>query len=103
VGAVREAAMAAATVLATVEERVEHLDSHANAIVLPHWLISAVAVVPGGAYPSYAQGYYPRDNAFYLAWDEIARNRERFGAWMKENVLDCQDHSETLRRLEVAA
>jgi len=103
VGAVREAAMAATTVLVTVEEKVEKLVSHANAIVLPNWLVSAVSVVPGGAYPSYAQGYYPRDNSFYVAWDEIARNREGFREWMKDKVLECVDHSETLRRLRVAA
>ena len=44
--------------------------------------------VPGGAYPSYAQGYYKRDNAFYLAWDKIARERESFLAWMQANVLE---------------
>lgn len=103
VGAAREAAMAARTVLVTVEERVEKLNADMNAIVLPHWLISAIAVVPGGAYPSYAQGYYQRDNAFYLAWDGIARDRERFRGWMQAHVLDCADHGETLRRLKVAA
>ena len=45
-------------------------------------------VVPGGAYPSYAQGYYKRDNAFYIAWDKIARDRDGFLAWMKANVLE---------------
>ena len=44
--------------------------------------------MPGGAFPSYAQGYYKRNNAFYLAWDKIARERESFLAWMKSNVLD---------------
>jgi len=107
VGATVEAAMAAKTVLVTVEERVEALaagtNANLNAVVLPHWLISAIAVVPGGAYPSYAQGYYPRDNAFYLTWDEVARDREHFRAWMQAHVLDCADHAATLRRLEVAA
>ena len=50
--------------------------------------MTAIAVVPGGAYPSYAQGYYKRANAFYKAWDAIARERDTFLAWMKENVLD---------------
>ena len=44
--------------------------------------------VPGGAHPSYAHGYYKRDNAYYKAWDPIARDRDTFLAWMKENVLD---------------
>jgi glutaconate CoA-transferase subunit A len=69
VGAAREAALAARRVLVTVEERVERLRTDLNAVVLPSWLISAASIVPGGAYPSYAQGYYPRDNRFYLAWD----------------------------------
>lgn len=103
VGAAREAAMAAKTVIVTVEEEVEHLDADINAVVLPHWLISAVALAPGGAWPSYAHGYYTRDNAFYLAWDEISRDRERYLAWMQAHVLDCADHLDTLRRLEVAA
>jgi glutaconate CoA-transferase subunit A len=43
--------------------------------------------VPGGAHPSYTQGYYKRDNSFYIAWDAIARDRESFLGWMRENVL----------------
>ena len=57
--------------------------------VLPYWTIAAIAVVPGGARPSYAHGYYARDNAFYIAWDAISRDRERFRRWMREHVLDA--------------
>jgi glutaconate CoA-transferase, subunit A len=103
VGAAREAALAARRVLVTVEERVERLAAHPNAVVLPSWLISAASVVPGGAYPSYAQGYYPRDNRFYLAWDEIARDRNAFTAWMERHVLGVRDHAALLRALGVAA
>ncbi len=103
IGAAREAAMAARCVIATVEERVERLTADMNAVILPHWLISAIAVVPGGAWPSYAQGHYPRDNAFYSDWDGIARDRERFSAWMKANVLGCADHGSMLRQLGVAS
>jgi glutaconate CoA-transferase subunit A len=59
-----------------------------NAVILPSWTVGAIAVVPGGAYPSYAQGYYARDNAFYIAWEPIARDRDGFLLWMKQNVLD---------------
>ena len=103
VGAAREAALAARRVLVTVEERVERLHADMNAVVLPSWLISAASVVPGGAYPSYAQGYYPRDNRFYLAWDEIARDRQAFTAWMERHVLGVPDHAALLRTLGVAA
>ena len=103
VGAVKEAALAARQVLVTVEERVETLPTDLNAVVLPAWLISAASVVAGGAYPSYAQGYYARDNRFYLAWDEIARDRAAFTAWMRRHVLEVRDHAGLLRTLGVAA
>jgi glutaconate CoA-transferase subunit A len=103
VGAAREAALAARRVLVTAEERVERLRADMNAVVLPSWLITAASVVPGGAYPSYAQGCYPRDNRFYLAWDEIARDRAAFTAWMERHVLGVPDHAALLRALGVAA
>jgi glutaconate CoA-transferase subunit A len=64
-----------------------------NQIVLPHWLLSAVVHCPGGAYPSYAQGHYARDNGFYQRWDAIARHRESFQDWMQTHVLDTTDQS----------
>ncbi len=62
-----------------------------NAMVLPHWVVSAVCEVPGGAHPSYALGYTRRDNAFYREWDSIARERENFEAWMRRHVLETGD------------
>jgi glutaconate CoA-transferase subunit A len=103
VGAAKEAAMAARCVLVTVEERVERFTADMNAVVLPAATVAAVSVVPGGAYPSYAQGYYPRDNRFYLAWDDISRDRQTFLGWMEEHVLRLRDHEEHLRMLGVAA
>jgi len=102
-GAAREAALAARCLLVTVEARVERLDAPLNALVLPHWLVTAVSVVPGGAHPSYAAGFYERDNRFYLEWDQIARDRGRFQQWMQEHVLSSRDHAELLARLRVAA
>jgi glutaconate CoA-transferase subunit A len=103
VGAAKEAAMAAERLLITVEERVERFDADMNAVVLPAAIITTVSVVPGGAYPSYAQGYYPRDNRFYIAWDDISRDRQAFTAWMEKHVLNVRDHEEQLRVLGVAA
>ena len=103
VGAAREAALAARTLLVTVEAQVERLEAPLNAIVLPHWMVSAVSIVPGGAHPSYAAGCYERDNRFYVAWDDIAREREHFQAWMRDYVHGSADHAELLRRLQVAA
>lgn len=88
-GVQKEAVLAAKRAVVTVEEIVDDLGPRSpNAVILPGWTITAVVAVPGGAYPSYAQGYYPRDNAFYLGWDRIARDRDAFMAWMKANVLE---------------
>jgi glutaconate CoA-transferase subunit A len=102
VGAAKEAAMAARSLLITVEEQVPELSADLNAIVLPGFLVTAVAVVPGGAYPSYSQGYYSRDNSFYMAWDNIARERQTFTSWMEEYVLAASDHAAHLRALKVS-
>ena len=102
VGASREAAMAARTLIFTVEQVVDELDAPMNAFVIPAWQIAAIAEVPGGAYPSYAQGFYPRDNAFYQAWDEIARSRDAFTSWMAQHVLGTLDHTEFLRSVGAA-
>ncbi|HEY8594693.1 MAG TPA: CoA-transferase [Devosiaceae bacterium] len=88
IGVQKEAVLSARRAVVTVEEIVEDFSQvHPNACVLPHWTVTAIAVVPGGAHPSYAHGYYERDNAAYLAWDRISADRETFLAWMKDNVL----------------
>jgi glutaconate CoA-transferase subunit A len=102
-GAAREAALAARCLLVTVEEQVPQLQAASNAIILPHWMVSAVSVVPGGAHPSYAAGCYERDNRFYVAWDDVARERQSFTEWLETYVFGTRDHAELLRRLDVAA
>jgi glutaconate CoA-transferase subunit A len=91
--------MAARKLVVTVEEIVDRLPAAMNSVVLPHWIVDAVVHCPGGAYPSYAHGHYGRDNAFYQAWDAIARDRERFAQWMREHVLETADHAGFLARL----
>ena len=90
-GVQKEAALAARRCIVTVEEIVEDLHAPMNACVLPGWALSAVCVVPGGAHPSYAHGYYERDNRFYQAWDAIARDRETFTAWINEYIRGTED------------
>jgi glutaconate CoA-transferase subunit A len=85
-GVQKEVVLASRRSLVTVEEIVDTLDPVPGAVVLPDWAVTAVAVAPRGAYPSYAQGYYDRDNAAYRAWDEISRDRDRFAAWLSDNV-----------------
>jgi glutaconate CoA-transferase, subunit A len=91
VGIQREAALAARRVLVTVEEVVERLEPVPGAVILPSRVINRVAEAPGGAHPSYAQGYSRRDNAFYREWDEISRDRERFLAWIDRHVRGAEE------------
>jgi glutaconate CoA-transferase subunit A len=93
VGVQKEAVLAAKRSIVTVEEIVDDIHAHAqmNSVVLPGWVVSAVCLVPGGAHPSYAHGYYKRDNAFYKAWDAISRDRDTFLAWMDRHVMQTRD------------
>lgn len=94
IGVQKEAALAARRVIATVEEVVDDLQAPPNACVLPAWAVSCVCIVPGGAHPSYAHGYYKRDNVFYKSWDSISREREGFAAWMNSHILSTADFAE---------
>jgi glutaconate CoA-transferase subunit A len=102
-GVQKEAVMASRRSIVTVEEIVEDLHAPPNALVLPSWIVGAVCEVKGGAFPSYAQGYYPRNNAFYKAWDNISKDREIFTAWMDRHVRGTKDFAEFRRSIEAAA
>jgi glutaconate CoA-transferase subunit A len=94
VGVQKEAVLAAEHAVVTVEEVVDDLGvTSPNAVVLPSWSLDAIAVVPGGARPSYAHGYYRRDNAFYTEWDAIARDRDRFRRWIDAEVMTAPAHA----------
>jgi len=86
-GVHKETVLASRRSLVTVEEVVDELDPRPGALVLPTWAVDYVAEVPRGAHPSYAQGYYDRDNAYYQAWDAISRDRDAFRRWLDEHVL----------------
>jgi glutaconate CoA-transferase subunit A len=100
-GVQKEAVLASSRSLVTVEEIVDELEPRPGAVILPSWVIDAIAVAPFGAHPSYAHGYYDRDNDFYVAWDEISRDRDRFQTWMRRHVLATADVGEY--RASVAA
>ena len=93
-GVQKETVLASARSIVTVEEIVDELRPRPGGVVLPTWVVDAVCPAPGGAHPSYAHGYYDRDNDFYVAWDEISRDRDRFRAWMQRHVLDTSDVAE---------
>ena len=89
VGVQREAALAAGRVIAVVEELVEPsiVRDDPDRTLLPGTVVDAVCVEPLGAHPSFAQGYYDRDNAFYRDWDAISRDPARLAAWLDEWVF----------------
>jgi glutaconate CoA-transferase, subunit A len=86
-GVQKEAVLAASRSLVTVERIVDELELKPGGIVIPGWVIDAVAEAPGGSRPSYAHGISERDNDFYREWDAISRDRDRFRAWMDERVM----------------
>ena len=90
-GVQKEAVLAAKRSIVTVEEVVPHLDPRPGGVVLPSWTVSYVAAVPGGSRPSYALGYYDRDNDYYLAWDPIARDRDAFRRWLDTEIFGPAD------------
>ena len=102
VGVQKEAVMAAKRAIVTVEEIVDEFDAGPNDVILPRFIVDAVCEEPYGAHPSFAHGFYKRDNAFYKKWDGIARERESFTNWMQEYVLDQADWSGTWNKLTEA-
>ena len=103
VGIQKEAILSARRSIVTVEEIVDRLDAPPNAVVLPSWVIGAVAEVKGGAFPSYAQGYYRRNNTFYKRWDPISRERDTFTAWIERHILGTKDFDGFKQSLQEAA
>ena len=102
-GVQKEVVLAAKRSIVTVEEIVDQLDAPPNACILPHFTLGAVCLEPHGAWPSYAQGYYKRDNVFYKAWDDISRERETFLAWMTRHVMATRNFVEFEASLKSAA
>jgi glutaconate CoA-transferase subunit A len=101
-GVQKEVAFAAERVVVAVEEIVDEdvVRSDPNRTVIPAMLVDAVVHQPYGAHPSYAQGYYDRDNPFYLEWDRISRDEGETRAWLDEWVYGVEDRSGYLAKLE---
>jgi glutaconate CoA-transferase subunit A len=100
-GCQKEAAFAAGRVIVVVEELVDEevVRADPNRTLIPGIKVDAVVVCPRGAHPSYAQGYYDRDNRFYLEWDAISRDPQRLAAWLDEWVHGTATHAEYVEKL----
>jgi glutaconate CoA-transferase subunit A len=104
IGEQKEVAFASRKVILTVEEIVDErvIRSDPNRTLIPDFMVHAVCEVPHCAHPSYTQGYYDRDNAFYLDWDKNSETPEKVAAWLKEWVYDVKDHAEYWAKLGAA-
>jgi glutaconate CoA-transferase, subunit A len=100
-GCQKEAAFAAERVIVVVEELVDEAVVRAdpNRTIIPGLIVDAVVVEPFGAHPSYAQGYYDRDNAFYIEWDAISRDEQALQVWLKEWVFGVSGRAEYVEKL----
>lgn len=101
IGEQKEAAFAAKRVILTAEEIVSQdvIRSDPNRTLIPGFIVDAVCHVPYAAHPSYTQGYYDRDNAFYLEWDAVSREKESVGAYLDQWVFGVKDRSEYWSKL----
>jgi len=100
-GVQKEAAFAADRVIVVVEEIVDEkiIRADPNRTLIPGIIVDAVVVEPWGAHPSYAQGYYDRDNDFYVEWEEISRDESRLRAWLQRYVYDVGDRAQYMHAL----
>jgi glutaconate CoA-transferase subunit A len=100
-GVQKEAAFAAERVVMVVEEIVDEMviRRDPNRTLIPGLIVDAVVHEPYGAHPSYVQGYYDRDNAFYLSWDKVSRNQEQTEAWLQEWVYNVPNREDYLKKL----
>src|SRR5438445_4791609 len=99
-GVQREAAFASQRVIVAVEELVDEqvIRSDPNRTVIPGMIVDAVVVEPWGAHPSYAQGYYDRDNDFYVAWESISRDADKLARYLDEFVYGVPDRAGYLKK-----
>jgi glutaconate CoA-transferase subunit A len=100
-GCQKEAAFAAERLIVVVEELVDEsvVRADPNRTIIPGLIVDAVVVEPFGAHPSYAQGYYDRDNHFYLEWDAISRDAAALDTWLGEFVHGVADRPEYMAKL----
>jgi glutaconate CoA-transferase subunit A len=101
IGEQKEAAFASERVILTTEEIVDEsvIRSDPNRTLIPGFIIDAVCHVPYCAHPSYTQGYYDRDNTFYIEWDQISKNQETLQAYLDEWVYGVKDRNEYWEKL----
>lgn len=101
IGVQKEAAFASRNTIVVTEEIVPEsvIRSDPNRTLIPGMIVSAVVHEPFGCHPSFAQGFYDRDNDFYVRWREISQNKELFNKYLEEWVYGVRDRAEYVRRM----
>jgi glutaconate CoA-transferase subunit A len=101
VGEQKEVAFASKRVILTAEEIVDEvvIRSDPNRTIIPGFIVSAVCDVPRAAHPSYAQGYYDRDNDFYLKWDKVSESAQAVKSYLDEWIYGLKDRNEYWQKL----
>lgn len=104
-GVQKEAAFAAKRVIVVVEEIVDEsvVRADPNRTLIPGFIVDAVVHEPWGAHPSYSQGFYDRDNEFYVAWEAISKDEDGLQNWLEEYVYGVDDRAGYMRKLGAAA
>ena len=99
-GVQREAAFASKRVIVVAEELVDGavIRADPNRTIVPGFIVDSVVIEPWGAHPSYAQGYYDRDNAFYVAWEAISRDPSKLEQYLDEWVYGVEDRQAYMAR-----
>jgi glutaconate CoA-transferase, subunit A len=100
-GCQKEAAFAADRVIVVCEEIVDPriIRADPNRTVIPGLIVDAVVEQPKACHPSFAQGYYDRDNRFYVDWDHVSRDADRLSAWLNEWVYELDGHAQYVEKL----
>lgn len=100
-GVQKEAAFASKRVIVVVEDLVDEsvIRADPNRTLIPGMIVDAVVVEPWGCHPSYAQGYYDRDNDFYVAWEDISRDPVKLQSYLDEFVYGVSDRAEYMKRM----
>ena len=103
-GVQKEAAFAAKRVIVVAEEIVDDavIRADPNRTVIPGFIVHAVVHEPWGAHPSYAQGYYDRDNAFYVSWEDVSRDATKLAGWLDDFVYGVSGRAEYVKKLALA-
>jgi glutaconate CoA-transferase subunit A len=103
-GVQKEAAFAARNTIVVAEEIVPEsvIRSDPNRTLIPGMIVDAVVHEPFGCHPSYAQGYYDRDNDFYVRWREISQDVAKFNSYLDEWIYGVRDRAEYVERMDAS-